>query len=185
MTDNADARAARLAIAERLWDTLKDLNRDDVHGVRALAVQAPGSAYQNVTDALHTVLLTLVDSEDRANRVYSIALDAYEDIAHALGYEAKEWDTVQVEQAHADGRHTGADPADRAHFEQTCADCRTERDARSGNGTMALSPNEQRVLTDMLTGAYEAYKPVRVQWNRGLMVKVGEGMWTPPLGSQQ
>lgn len=36
-------------------------------------------------------------------------------------------------------------------------------------------------LAELLTSADLAHKPVRVAWDDGLKVKVGEGMWTPIL----
>lgn len=107
MTTTAN-RDALVKIAEGLWTVQQELNRDDVHGVPSLPIQAPGTAYKNVSDALRTVLSHLVDGDTaRAERVAYLLIDNYEDVTYNLGVEAREHaERVAEEHAVAAGAHT-------------------------------------------------------------------------------
>lgn len=47
-----------------------------------------------------------------------------------------------------------------------------------------LTGNDLRVVAEMTTRAYEDSRPLHVAIDGGVKVKVGEGMWTPPMGTE-
>lgn len=91
IANQTTARRALVKIAEGLWDALKQMNRDDEHGVRSLAVQADDLPYGQTWNALRGVVAHLVDGDPaRRDRVMYLLIDAYETVTNALTYEAEE-----------------------------------------------------------------------------------------------
>lgn len=77
----SEAMSARLDIAERQLQVLRDMNLAELAGAGDLAIQAEGTPYQLMTDAFKATLGTIVHVPEA---VYNFVLETGEDVKYAL-----------------------------------------------------------------------------------------------------